>query len=1105
MAGKQTPLVHVSPQFQRSVRVDADFERSDALMGYICQPSSRQTLSAVAHHVANSQQRAFTWTGPYGSGKSSLALALAQLAGGNARARKAAREALKIENGDAILSVFGRKPWLVLPVVGRRGAADVTIGEVIDRWSPRRGPKPMRNNRRDVIGELVKRAESGEHAGVLLVLDELGKFLEAAVTTGDDIFFYQELAEAASRCKGRLVIVGVLHQSFDQYALRAGRETQTEWAKVQGRFVDVPFISGIDEVIELIGGAICSQHRHPMTRPVAEAIGSAIRERRPSSPATLASSLDKCWPLHPVTAALLGPCSRRKFGQNERSVFGFLSSPEPLGFREFLEGIVNNDVPYYYPSRYWDYLRANFEPAILSSTDGHRWALVADSVERAEARFSEPHVSLVKTAGLIELFRNGSGVSGDTEVLAACIESVGRKVIDAALDELTKASILVYRKHLRAWGVYAGSDFDVEAAVNEARQVTGGATESQLRKLAMLPPLSARRHYWETGTLRWFERSVMLGETASAKLPKVDSHGSAGRFILLLPSADHPLEKTQKLAKALSSQHAQSVTLFGVPVGRLSLVERAAELSALTHVAESHRALHGDSVARREVDARLQQMRGELEDALRDAFSHSRWYFDGHVSEVKADEGLSPLASQVCDRVFHGAPKVFSELINRDVLSSNAAKAQRALMHRMINYGDRPNLDYSGYPVDAGLYYTTIAQLGLHRLRKGQGVFVAPEPNTLPSDDTNLHAFWTEVRQRLQSSQASVSLANIYELGGEPPFGIKRGLLPILALAFLLTHRSEIGVYVEGMFTPDLNDAGVDEWLQEPARISWKWVHMDENAKQLLTKLSSRLEQETQRSVAADPLDSARALVSLAMSLPAWTQRTQRLSVVARDVRTTLLRATDPLKVIFVDLPELLGVGRDPKALVDAVGRTVDELQSAYPAELARIAERMLSAIDHTDDLTMLHERAKSVNGLSGDFKLDAFAGRLESYAGSDVDIEGLVSLATNKPSTAFSDHDLDAAAVQLSKWAFEFRRIEALASVQGHSASRRALAVVFGSGTTVSATFDVALKDGATIQKLADALLDRLSMENIRPDVFLAALAEAGARVLELQRKEVV
>ena len=46
--------------------------------------------------------------------------------------------------------------------------------------------------------------------------------------------------------------------------------------------------------------------------------------------------LEACWPLHPVVACLLGPISRRRFGQNQRSIFGFLNSSEPHGFQDFL-------------------------------------------------------------------------------------------------------------------------------------------------------------------------------------------------------------------------------------------------------------------------------------------------------------------------------------------------------------------------------------------------------------------------------------------------------------------------------------------------------------------------------------------------------------------------------------------------------------------------------------------------------------------------------------------------------------------------------------------------------------------------------------------------
>lgn len=1100
MAGK--PPISVSPQFQRSVRVDEDFDRADALRAYICQTTARRVLESVTHHVESSQQRAFTWTGPYGGGKSSLALALAQLAGGTSAVRDAAREALKVKKSDPIYRLFGSEPWIVIPVVGRRDAVDSVIGEAIDKWAPRRGPKPQRQGRRDVISELVKRAESQAAGGVLLILDELGKLLESAAQTGDDVYFYQELAEAASRANGRLVVVGVLHQSFDQYAARTSHEARVEWAKVQGRFIDIPIITAVDEVIELIGGAILSDLQHPESLQVSTEIADAIRARRPSSPKSLATSLDRCWPLHPVTAALLGPSSRRKFGQNERSVFGFLNSAESLGFQDFLHEIGEARIPYYRPSRYWDYLRVNYEPAILSSPDGHRWALVVDAVERAEARFSALHVDIVKTVGLIDLFKNGSGVVADDNVVSACVETTSKAQLSSALNELASASILIYRKHLRSWGVFAGSDFDIEAALQTARLATEGTIEAQLRRLAILPPLSARRHYWETGTLRWFERSVMLAEGAVDPLLRRNSNGSSGRFVLLLPSGKSDLDETANLAKTLSKKYAEEVTLLGVPDGKLDLVDRVAELAALVHVEANDPLLRGDSVARREVEGRLQQLKGELEDSLRSVFSQAKWYFDGRAYEVKQGQGLAPLASKVCDRVFEQAPRIHSELVNRDVLSSSAAKAQRQLLHRMIAFGDSPNLGYEGYPADAGVYYTTLFQLGIHRTRKGRGIFVGPDATKL-SQAGNLHGFWTAIRSCLADSSSTVTLADIYKMGSAPPFGIKRGVLPIIALAFLIVHRSEIGVYMEGTFTPDLNDAHIDEWLQDPSRVSWKWVHMTQDVKQLLKKLAGKLGDLSQRVVDADPLDSARALVQLAVTLPGWTQRTQRLSTPARLVRTTLLRATDPLKVIFVDLPEQLGVGDDGDALVEAIGKVVAELQSAYPAELERVMGRMLAAIDHVGPLSSLRERASVVNGKSGDFKLDAFASRLETFQGSESDIEGLISLATSKPAGLLSDHDMDAASVQLAKWAFDFRRIEALTSIEGRGGSRRALAVVFGTGNTVSATFDVAERDLDVVRRLADRMIDQVVSNNVHPDLFLAALAEAGAWALKTQSEE--
>ena len=84
----------------------------------------------------------------------------------------------------------------------------------------------------------------------------MGKFLEAAAQNNADVYILQQLAEAASRSKGRFLIIGVLHQAFEEYAHRLSHEMRDEWAKIQGRFIDLVVNAAGEEQIDLISRAI---------------------------------------------------------------------------------------------------------------------------------------------------------------------------------------------------------------------------------------------------------------------------------------------------------------------------------------------------------------------------------------------------------------------------------------------------------------------------------------------------------------------------------------------------------------------------------------------------------------------------------------------------------------------------------------------------------------------------------------------------------------------------------------------------------------------------------------------------------------------------------
>jgi len=460
------------------------------------------------------------------------------------------------------------------------------------------------------------------------------------------------------------------------------------------------------------------------------------------------------------------------------------------------------------------------------------------------------------------------------------------------------------------------------------------------------------------------------------------------------------------------------------------------------------------------------------------------------------------VASVLAEELFSHSPPVWSELVNRDSVSSNSVKARRDLLHAMINAEGQEALGFEGFPAERGLYETLLRRTELHRQDATGGW------RCMPPGDGFAEGFgplWDATRALFSDANARVGAHEVYELWSAPPFGMKLGIQPVILTAFLLAHKANIAVYKDGMFVPRLTDFDIDECLQDPDRFSLRWVAIDEDKNQILEGISTILAEIGENTGAADPLEAARGLVAMIFNLPEWARRTSRLGQTAKDMRDMLLKASDPHKVLFVDLASLLNAA-DGKAYVKALRAPLQELAGAYEKMLGEVEATMLDALDASrEDFEALRERARSVSGVSGDLRLDAFATRLAGFDGSRASLEGILSLAAERPPRDWVDRHIDAAILELAKFARRFREAEAFVTVRGRKAHSEAIAVVIGAGSdtkTISRSFAISDRHRETVDAKAEEVASMLAGQGFGTEVLLAILAKAGIKLATIEKE---
>ena len=784
--------------------------------------------------------------------------------------------------------------------------------------------------------------------GVLVIVDEMGKFLEheANSPTASSAHMMQWLAEYTGKPPpgkkaaqtGKIALFGLMPESPGRQ--RLGRNLQNEWRKVQGRFQNIAYQVSPEAMLRLMSRIIVRKLGAAAEKKIRAAVSAPARAVWETkilsglkSPDAAVDLFAACYPLHPVAAVLL-PLLSQKIGQSERTMFNFYGVEEEGGFSDCLRELrrPGDLIP---PYRLYDYFIADRPMGNVDWTIQRQWAGAANAVNRLGE--DKPELQRVlKTVALFNLVKEQGDFAADSPMLSAVF---GARTAKAALDKLSAKSLVNYRKYAGAYRIWEGSDFDLDAAERaEAEKIRRVNVASELNDLRIVPPIVAHKHAIQTGNLRRVTPVFADAENWS-KLPK---EAEEPRLIIFLPRN----AQDRKIFEDKIEKHFSENDLHMVSENIETLENVLIEKQALIAVRKNNPEIHGDRVVSLELKARLSaaiQRESQIARGLTTPAPRRVFHWRGKTLPAASHRGMQSSISEVMGEVYHLAPQIVNELINRDNPSPQAHAARKKLLLALHERSGWKELGIEKYPPEKAIYFSLFQRTGLHR--KGAKGWRLHAPGEAVKDSCNLAPVWNCIREFIAAADKNpASLTKLNSILQSAPYGMKKGVLPIFYIAALLQDRDSIAVYEDGAYVPFFEGPHIERFLAKPESFQVQRVALGGVRLKLMAQYAEVISGQSPASK-GKILEVARQLLRFDADLHEYARQTQTISPEAQSFRKALRHARSPHEMLFADIPVALGFSDDSmltkiqsKSFIQKMVSVQRELRAAYPGLRRRFA-----------------------------------------------------------------------------------------------------------------------------------------------------------------------
>lgn len=894
-----------------------------SLLKYIITYNTQLVFNQVNNAILDGV-RSFTIVGAYGTGKSAFLWALEKQLNQEEKFFSSIKDFLPSCNAFEFIDFIGDYHSLIESFDEKFQGSDLLITKI-------------KNN---------ATAIKGEGKGLIIRIDEFGKFLEYAAKNNPEkeLYFLQQLAELVNDKEQNIILFTILHQDFSAYAYELSKPQRHEWEKVKGRYKEITFNEPVENLLFLASERL-AEEKYEFSILEQKELLSAI-EKAQIFPLKDYFNLEVATKLLPIDilAASTLTLALQAYGQNQRSLFSFVESNDYLGVKDFIKA---PNAPLYNLVSIYDYLNQHFHSFLSTKYNPHynQWSVIKSSIERAEGVLKE-NISeacmLIKAIGILAIFSKKSAKIDRGFLSKYAGIALGIKNCPEVLYDLERHKIIRFVEFQSRFNLFEGTDIDIELAIDEAGHLVEQVKDisKYLNEYIEFSYVPAKAYHYEFGTPRYFE--FKLTEEPILEIPIGEIDG----YINLIFSDDITEQALQ-----LHSTKCDEAILF-------VLFKNASQIKQLVHEIEKvKKAIQensDDKIAVREfknIQSHQQSLLNHyVLDKLYAPDENVCYFFRGEKQPIKDKRSFNQLLSRICKEVYSATPVFLNEMINKTKLSSQISTARKSLIKKLIYAEQIENLEYTDqqFPPDKTIYLSLLKETGIHRI-------VDEKLGLHKPTNEGFQALWLLSEEFIDDCKhAKRSLSEFVDRLSTKPIKLKRGFVDFWIPIYLLIKKDDFALFGKEGYIPFLTDSTLELVVKKPQDFEIKAFDVEGVKLEVFNKYRELISQSTTTSPNNTSfIETIKPFLSFYRGLPSYSKNTSSISKNAQRLREAIAKAKEPEKVFFEEFPQALGytleeLNKDPQKLeayFNQLRDAIKQIRTSYDQLLERFEAFILEEI----------------------------------------------------------------------------------------------------------------------------------------------------------------